>query len=244
MKFPSIYGFNKCSEMGEDVFAFSVFLAGCNLRCPYCMNSKLVCNNVESTVATVAIEEIKEQVKKHDGKWMVISGGEPTCTDIPQLMNLIMEFQSWGCKVALSTNGTNPEDLRPILLLLNYVALDFKTDRFDIWKKCQRNSKANLPLLVNVLHTQCILASEKMSRDDFDYELRTTLYPPFVNKKSLREIGKIIRKRDKWVLQQFRVADNMFSPKAYDVEPYDEDTVQEMLKIAQQFTSKAELRYV
>jgi len=243
MKLPTIYGFNKCSEMGEDIFAFSVFLKGCNLRCPYCINSKLFQGSLDLT--SVSIEDIKKSVEEYDNKWMVISGGEPTCTDENLLINLISEFKSWGCKVSLSTNGTNPECMRSIVPSLNYVALDFKTDRFEKWMGCQQEpQQPNIPLFVNVLRTQCILAIEERSRKDFDYELRTTLYPPLINKKSLREIGKLLRKCDKWVLQQFRVVDNMPSSESHDVKPYDEETIREMLKVAQQFTSKAELRYV
>jgi hypothetical protein len=54
----------------------------------------------------------------------------------------------------------------------------------------------------------------------------------------------IIREDDKWVLQQFRHAKNMFSKDAYEVKPYSEKEIQRLLKIAKKITSKAELRYV
>ena len=41
MKIPKIYGFNKTSEAGVKVFAPSIFVQGCNFKCPFCFNSKL-----------------------------------------------------------------------------------------------------------------------------------------------------------------------------------------------------------
>ena len=137
----------------------------------------------------------------------------------------------------MSTNGTNVDCLREVLKLLDYVALDLK-DASEL------RGVTNANQFVNRVRSQALLAEEKMHRENFDYELRTTLYPPFIDGKVLKELGQIVREGDKWILQQFRVANNMLSPEAYKVKPYDERMLQEMLKIAQGFTSKAELKYV
>jgi hypothetical protein len=83
-----------------------------------------------------------------------------------------------------------------------------------------------------------------LRRKDFDYEIRTTLYPPFIDEKALRNIGGIIKEGEKWVLQQFRHTKNMLCLDAREVKPYAEKQLKHMLKIAKEFTSNTELRYV
>ena len=239
MDFPPICGFNECSEMGNDVFAPSIFLGGCNLQCPYCMNSKLILTQSPR----VDLEEVRKYIRNNNSEWVMISGGEPTCIRPELLQNLLNFFKGLGCKIGMSTNGTNPENLDRALGLLNYVALDIKSNNDKIYNSLS-NDSGSYGFLMNVLRSQALMAEIKLGRDDFDYEIRTTLYPPYIDETSLRDIGTVIRKDDKWVLQQFRHAKNMFSQDAYNVEPYSEKKVQVFLKIAQRITSKAELRYV
>jgi len=242
MNLPPIYGFNECSEMGNDIFAPSVFLGGCNLKCPYCMNSSLVASDHNQEID---IEVIEKYVQDNACEWISISGGEPTCVEPIKLKNLICKFVQLGCKVGLATNGTNTEILGYVIENLNYVAMDIKTSKCEIYSDISGNSGSSYSTaFMNLLRTQALLAETKMKRSDFDYELRTTLYPEYVDKKVLKEIGTIIRAEDTWVLQQFRHATNMLSKKAYEVKPYTDQEAQSFLKIAQKITSKARLRYV
>jgi pyruvate formate lyase activating enzyme len=243
MDIPKIYGFNKTSEMGDEVFAVSIFLAGCNLKCPYCMNSKLVtCKGLKE----VPIKKVESYVKDNNCEWVNISGGEPTETDLEELVNLIHLIKSWGCQVGMATNGVKVNELRRVVKWLNYAALDIKTND---WETYDRLLPSHIKLdvtnpYINVLRSQSILATEKNQRKDFDYEIRTTLYPSFVDKKSLESIGNLIRKEDKWVLQQFRHAEDMLDKKCNEVDPYGIDDTKEMLKIAKGYSDKAILRYV
>ena len=128
-KFPEIMGFNKTSEAGFNLFATSIFLFGCNLRCPYCVNGRIVVvkpEDWEKPVKTIDLEVIKKHVLETRTEWVMISGGEPTFTPLDKLNNLIDEIRSWGCKIGISTNGTRPEIIEQILPKLNYVALDIK----------------------------------------------------------------------------------------------------------------------
>ena len=56
---PVIRAFNESSEIGRNVFAPCIFLEGCNLRCPYCMNAKLA---QKDYTEKVDINYIKEYV--------------------------------------------------------------------------------------------------------------------------------------------------------------------------------------
>jgi len=237
---PKICGFNKCSEAGIDVFAPAIFMNGCNFKCPYCMNSKLAKGQSDKEVD---INMIKEYVLEEQSEWFMISGGEPTCTNIDLLTNLIEEIKSWGCKVGMSTNGYKPEALRTLTPLLNYVSMDFKATRIQ--------DLAEIDILVgfvnglvNILQSQSILITNKIEREDFDFEVRTTLYPKYIDKDTIEEIGSVMRKEGTWVLQQFRHAKNMLNPKAYDVKPYTEKEVESLIKIAQKYSDNVKVKYV
>jgi len=239
---PIIRGFNKTSEAGFNTFAASIFLGGCNLRCPYCMNSKLVMGIVDNVVD---IEGVKKFVTEEKCEWVMISGGEPTLTEESQLVNLISEIKSWGCKVGMSTNGTKREVLRQVVKLLNYVALDIKSPSGEVYERILADQGLHrMSTIHKIFISQGILAEEKIKRADFDYEIRTTLFPSFVGKKTIRGIGSLIRKQDKWVLQQFRHSKNLLNEEAFSVTPYSDKEVEKIVGIAKSFCDNVSLKSV
>lgn len=232
---PTICGFNKCTEAGIDIFAPSIFLRECNLRCPYCMNAALVTGK---TFNAVPIETIRDFVKSETANFVMISGGEPTCTDATLLMNLIEEIKSWECvRIGMSTNGANREALRPLLAHVNYVALDIKTSKGSQYSEIGGD-------MTDIILSKSFLTEGKQKRKDFDYEIRTTLYPPFIDTEDLDAIGQIILRHEKWVLQQFRQAKNMIGADASNVTPYDDDKVKQLISTAKKYSDIVLLRYV
>ena len=234
---PNIVAFNKCSEAGLDIFAPSIFLQGCNFRCPYCMNSKLAKGILERHVS---FDNIKAYIQEDKSDFIMISGGEPTCANIVQLTNLLKSLKSLGCNIGMSTNGANSEVLKDIIPLINYIALDIKSHKSDVYDKISltKNSMASL------FASKALIYENKLNRDDFEYEIRTTLYPEFINEEAIREIGTIMRKDEKWVLQQFRHAKNMLDPQCNKVMPYDKDELDNLVEIAKEFSDHINLRYV
>ena len=230
MSLPIIFGFNKTSEAGNDKLNFSIFLKGCNLRCPYCMNSKLV---VKSDVERIDFSIIKQAIIEEKPEMVMISGGEPILHSYHEISELISTIQNLGCKVGMSTNGLIPERLKEVVLSLSFVALDIKTSRplvYDGISGCFRS-------LARVLESKEII--EKFC---LDYEIRTTLYPPFINENDIHIIGNLVSYNTKWVLQQFRVTKNMLNDE--HIGPYSEEHIREFLEIAKNYTEKASLRYV
>lgn len=234
--FPTIRSFNELSEMGDEIFAPSIFLGNCNLRCPYCMNSKLVLNNIDFNVD---ITTIKEYVEHNSVEWMIISGGEPTCTELDKLTTLLKEIKSWRCKIGMSTNGTNPDVLNNVLDYLSYVSLDIKCssnkDYLDIGSK---NG------IIDVLKSKSILSNKSIEDNNFKFEIRTTLYPKFITPFTIVEIGSYIDKKDRWKLQIFRKTKHMLSDDAYNAIPYNDDDIEEIKKIASIFSDNVSLKYV
>jgi len=240
--FPTIYGFNKTSEAGQDTFAISVFLGGCNLRCPYCMNASLV---RKSTNKITDIEEIKDYVIKNKVDKVVISGGEPTITNKDQLIDLIKEIKSWGCNVGMSTNGTNTGILVSVIGFLDYVAIDIKATKCEQYEEISFDKNLHkLSVLESVFLSLSKLVEEKNNRPTFDFEIRTTLFPPFINKLNIATIGTSIGKQNKWVLQQFRHSKNMLDKNCHDIKPYTENEVKEIMDIAKKYCDNVSLKYV
>ena len=246
-KLPTIYGFNKTSEAGNNLMAPSIFLGGCNLRCPYCMNSKLVvrCGNFPP-LKTVDIETVREYVESSDVDIVMISGGEPFGRKGEDLRLLFETIQSWGCRIGVSTNGGYPEALRELIDYVSYIAMDIKTPYQTTYKSIDpvfgATSICNVEAACEILHEH----REKSEKDAFNFELRTTLYPVMIGEKEIAKLGeKFVKEGDTWVLQQFRVTRNMLDPCATKIQPYEHEWVEErLLPIATRFTKDVVLKYV
>ena len=106
--------------------ACTVFLAGCNLRCPFCHNSELL--DAAAAPPVMDDAELLAFLEKRKGllDGVAITGGEPCLhPDLPELMRKI---RALGFAVKLDTNGYHPELLGQILDegLADYIAMDVK----------------------------------------------------------------------------------------------------------------------
>jgi len=234
MRIPKIYGFNKSSESGPDSFGISIFLNGCNMKCPYCMNSR-VCEAVPD-LEIVPLGTIKEYVMDNEIDWITISGGEPTLANLESLLELIEVMQSWGCSINLCTNGTYPEKLSKLIKAVEYVTMDFKIADAALYSRWTKNGDSLA--LEKVTLSKSMLLAEKQERDAFDYEIRTTLIPEYVNKKMVSEINSIIVPNERWILQQFRQTPNV---EDKTLTSYSEDEIKDLVK---EISDKVEIRYI
>ena len=111
--------------------ACTVFLAGCNYRCPFCHNAELLEGNTQPLMSR---EEFLSFLSKRKGllDGVCISGGEPTLS--AGLKDFIQEIKAMGFAVKLDTNGTRPGLLKELVEagLVDYVAMDIKNcpDRY------------------------------------------------------------------------------------------------------------------
>ena len=172
--------------------ACTVFLAGCNLRCPFCHNASLVLDNPEPAMTE---EEFFGFLKKRRGllDGVCITGGEPTLRkDLP---DFIGQIKAMGYLVKLDTNGSNPAMLGKLLeeKLLDYVAMDIKNcpDRYGA-------TCGGIDILANVEECLALLRNSHV-----EYELRTTCVKPFHDSKTLEAIGKWLPGIKHYYLQAF-----------------------------------------
>lgn len=172
--------------------ACTVFLAGCNLRCPFCHNASLV---LASPAPAMGSEEFFAFLKKRKGllDGVCITGGEPTLRkDLPEFIGKIREL---GYLVKLDTNGSNPKMLRQLIddKLIDYAAMDIKNcpDRYGA-------TCGGISILPAVEESLSILRENKV-----EYELRTTCCKPFHDEKAMEAIGNWLSGTEHYYLQNF-----------------------------------------
>ena len=92
--------------------ACTVFLGGCDMRCPFCHNSELLDMNAPEEMDENGLYDFLGKRKGLlDG--VVFTGGEPLLRkDLPEVMAKIREM---GFKIKLDTNGNHPERLKEIV---------------------------------------------------------------------------------------------------------------------------------
>ena len=160
--------------------ACTVFLGGCNYRCPFCHNAQLFGGKPEEIMKEADFLKFLSG-RKGLLEGVCVSGGEPTLT--PGLPEFLKSIKELGFAVKLDTNGSRPEILRQLLeaQLVDYVAMDVK------------NSPAMYGPTVGVENFDITPVEESLRlllNGRTPYELRTTLVQQLHTRNSMEEIGK------------------------------------------------------
>ena len=103
---PTVYSLTPFTQLDyPDEMACIVWLAGCNMRCPYCYNPEIIFGNNNKPWS-----EIKSFLEKRQGLLdaVVFSGGE--CTLHPDLELFCADAKALGYKVKIDSNGSSPKD--------------------------------------------------------------------------------------------------------------------------------------
>lgn len=209
--------------------AATVFLAGCNMRCPFCHNSSLV---ESASLDGISEEELFSYLRKRQGilDGVCITGGEPTLRR--GLYEFLSEIKALGYLVKLDTNGTNPEKLKELLDsgVVDYVAMDIKNTP----EKYPETSGTPNLCVDDIKKSVQILKSSNV-----DHEFRTTLVDGFHTEKDVEEIAKWLGEGEKYFLQKFVDSGDILSPGCKALP----DSVSEnYLKAARKYVPLAQLR--
>ncbi len=179
--------------------ACTVFLGGCDFRCPFCHNYELA---VGSAPAIMNDWDVLDFLKKRRGllDGVAITGGEPCLRpDLPDFMRRIRDM---GFSVKLDTNGAHPGMLRRVLdaELADYVAMDIK------------NSPEKYAATIGLARVdlQPIRESADMlMRGRTDYEFRTTVIDELHAEQDFEAIGRWIGGARRYFLQPFADRDSV-----------------------------------
>jgi pyruvate formate lyase activating enzyme len=160
--------------------ACTVFLQGCNYRCPFCHNSELLCHDGEEFMTEEAfLAFLNKRTGLLDG--VCVSGGEPTL--YAGLEEMLRRIKALGFAVKLDTNGSRPDVLKTLVEkgLVDHVAMDVKNG------PRQYAETVGLPEL-NLEKTEESLRF--LLSDAVSYELRTTVVEPLHDETSILEMGQ------------------------------------------------------
>jgi pyruvate formate lyase activating enzyme len=217
----AIKGFDQMSLIDWDgMVATTLYLSGCNFRCPYCHNSGLV--ESPDDYASIPIEEILDYVKEHsdflDG--VVVTGGEPCAHKA--VGELLAKLKDSGLSTKLDTNGSFPNVLADVIddALVDYVAMDVKAPLdFESYRKSA--GIADRRTLQRVRDSIDLLMEARV-----EYEFRITVVPVLHKASDLRLIGDRLRGAARFVIQPY-VPRNTLDPAFENEEPYDLERLQE-----------------
>ena len=175
-----IYGLQKMTLLDfPSKIACTVFLGGCNFRCPFCHNSELFMGKPEKLMED---EEFFKFLKSRKGllDGVCVSGGEPTLyKNLPEFLAKIKEL---GFLVKLDTNGSRPALVKELVEknLVDYIAMDVK------------NSPAMYAQTVGLEDMDLAPIEESLRfliGGTVPYELRTTLVSQLHTEESIQDMG-------------------------------------------------------
>lgn len=203
-----------------------LFTAGCNLRCPYCHNWRIVLEYdgpFLSEDEAVKILEERRRFIKH----VVITGGEPTIQE--GLPGFLSRLRSLGYAVKLDTNGMLPGVLVESLPRLDYVAVDVKTSP-DLYSRLGAESVEGLLETIRVL-----------KRGPVDYEFRCTVVPGFVDEEIVHEMGEMVEGARRFAFQQFTPGDTL-DPAFNSKTPYTKERISGFADIMSGYVEEVTMR--
>lgn len=213
--------------------ACTVFLAGCNFRCPWCYSPHLVLPEMIKEQPEIPREEFFSFLDSRKGllEGVVICGGEPTTNeDLPEFAEKIKEM---GFLVKLDSNGSNPQMLRQLIgqKLVDYIAMDIKGPKERYGKFVGRD--------IDVGKIQESIDVLKEGR--IDYEFRSTLVSSLHRKEDVMKMAEWIKGAKKYYLQSFR-QEKTIDPEFEKVPPYSQDALLEIKKAVAPFFETCEIR--
>lgn len=210
--------------------AATIFLCGCNLRCPWCYSRELVLPELIAGQPKIAEKELFDFLKERKGllEGVVICGGEPTLN--PDLAEFISRIKKIGYPIKLDTNGANPEALKDLIerKLVDYVALDVKLPKeryVELGVEAEKIEKS----------------IQLLKKSGIDHEFRTTVVPGVHQKEDILKIARWLSPAQKYYLQNFR-AEKTLNPELEKTRPYPADQLLEIKKEISALFGTCEIR--
>ena len=211
--------------------ACTVFLGGCNLRCPFCHNASLVLPR--GAAETMTEESFLAFLKKRQGilDGVCVTGGEPLLQ--PELPRLLSEIKSLGYGCKLDTNGTLPRRLSPLIQAgaIDYIAMDIKSSLGGYNTACGVE-----------VDTEAIKQSIALIKQSgIPHEFRTTVVSGLHTESDIESIAALIGD-EPYFLQSFVDSGDLISPTGLSA--FSPDQMRAMRDVARRFSPRCEVRGV
>lgn len=223
-------GFQKMTVLDfPEKVACIVFTNGCNFRCPYCHNARLVKDNTDFFTE----EEIFSYLNKRKGilDGVCISGGEPLLHG-EELFDFMKKVKELGFLIKLDTNGYFPKQLKYAVSngLVDYVAMDIK------------NCREKYPQTTNIPSIDISNVEESvelLKSCGIDYEFRTTVTKELHTKEDFTKIGEWISGAKKYYIQNFTDSGSLLENCS---SPLDNQGLDELLSAVLPYVPNAKIR--
>lgn len=208
----------------------TVFLGGCNFRCPYCHNAELVLS--PEKLQTFPVDYFLTYLDSRKG-WLegvCFTGGEPLIhSDLEVLLSAVKKRD---LLVKLDTNASYPERLEELMQdgLIDYVAVDIKTSP-------ERYSEAvGVDVNFEDIQRSIDLIKDSGLRSMF----RITAVPGLVDKEDIERIAHLLSGAELFQIQQFMPV-NTLDPSYQKKRPYSQEELQSLAEVAEPFFSKIQI---
>lgn len=211
----------------------TVFLGGCNFRCPFCHNSDLVLR--PEILPTFPLDYFLSFLDSRKG-WLegiCISGGEPLLQD--DLETLLILIKDRNLLAKIDTNGSFPSRLEDLIQkrLIDYIAMDVKAPL----KRYQEVTRAA------VNEEDIVRSVDIIKNSGLGYVFRTTLVPGLVGPEDIKKICQMLDGAKIYQLQQF-VPLNTLDSHYLQKKPYRREEVQGLARIAEPYFSEVRIEGV
>lgn len=200
----TIHGFNKFTLVDyPGLLAATIFLGGCNFRCPFCHNKGLVLSPGKEPV--IPTKEVMDYLKERSGKieGVCITGGEATLS--PDLEDFIKSIRDLGYKIKLDTNGYNPKIIKDLYNkgLIDYIAMDIKASKENYSMACglDRPDMSRIQESIDFIMNNVS-----------DYEFRTTLCKELHSQDEVKKIRQWLKGCKLHRLQSYRESEGVINP--------------------------------
>lgn len=211
----------------------TVFLGGCNFRCPFCHNSDLVLR--PQTLPTFPLEDFLNFLDLRKG-WLegiCVSGGEPLLDG--ELETLLALIKERDLLVKVDTNGSFPSKLEALIQkkLVDRIAMDVKAPL----------EKYHEATGVKVEKEDILRSIDIVKNSGLQYVFRCTVVPGLIGPEDVEKISLLIKGADVFQLQQF-VPANPIDRDYLKKMPYSREEVQKFAKIAEPYFSEVRVEGV
>lgn len=209
--------------------ACTVFLSGCNFRCPFCYSKELVLPEEIKQHPEISAGYFFDFLKEKKGlvDAVVLCGGEPTVYG-SELVDFCRKIKEAGFLIKLDTNGSNPETVKILVKenLIDYIAMDIKgpLDKYRVFAGADvdvEKIKESVSFIKNC---------------GVDYEFRSTIVPGLHSDEDIIKMAGEISPAKKYFLQNFRGEKETIDPKFFKARPFPSEFVGQVVqKISHNF---------
>jgi len=198
--------------------ACTVFLSGCNFRCPFCYSKELVLEEEIRKHSTISEDYFFDFLNEKKGmlEGCVICGGEPTING-EALVDFIRKIKKQAFLVKLDTNGSNPEMIKRLIneKLIDYIAMDIKAPL----NKEKYEQACGISFDISKIKESILI----IKNSEIDYEFRTTVVSGIHTEEDIINIANEITGANKYFIQRFRGEKGTIDKKFELVTPFPDE---------------------